>query len=158
MNVLRDKLAKKVYNLGFTEDAGLYANVIVLYNFLVSCISIYEGIMYRLKQTVKVDLLEAFKSFCPIMALGHSYKLMKSVLGKDYDKLASHVVNNAEFAKLCDNIHSKLFDKGIQEEAARNATDGLEDSYGEKLQGYSCFDDILNGNVQGIPTIHKKVS
>lgn len=158
MNALRDKLAKKVYNLGFTEDAGLYANVIVLYNFLVSCISIYEGIMYRLKQTVKVDLLEAFKSFCPIMALEHSYKLMKSVLGKDYDKLASHVVNNAEFARLCDNINSKLFDKGIQEEAARNATEGLDDSYGEKLQGYSCFEDILNGNVQGIPTIHKKVS
>lgn len=135
---LRDKLATRLQRLGCGEMSGLYSNAIVLYNITSMCLGTYEAVINRIYDLLRVNLMDAYKEFCPIVAFENSYDFMRLVMGKDFERLSGNAISK-DLVPFFDKVKSDIFDEGNLEEAARNASEVL-DGCDEKLQ--SSFVDV----------------
>ena len=151
---LRDKMAKRLQNVGVTEKAGLYANAILLYNFLAMCISTYEAIQLRLKEKLSVDLAKAFISFLPIRAFESSYQFLREMMGKDYDWVSNHL-NNKELKACFERVRDGIFDSKIQDEAVVTATEELDEETQKIHRRYYDVKEVLDGNFPKIGEKYK---
>ena len=144
---LRDKVASRMQNLGVGEKSGLYANAIILYNLTNLCLGTYENIIKKLYSELHVDLMQAFKDFAPILAFENSFDFMELVMGKDFKSLADHLMTK-EILAYFDKVRKGIFNEQTMDEAARNATEGLEGDERDKQRSYVSIDDFMKKNFQ----------
>lgn len=155
MYKLRDKIADRLQKFGANGNAGLYANAILLYNFLSMCISTYDAIMIRLNERLGLDLSRAFVSFLPFKAFDQSYMFLCEVMGKDYERLANHV-GNKEINAYFDKVRNMVFDSKLQDKAAVCATEDVDEEC-QKLQRKSYdLDEVLAGNFPKSEEVYHK--
>lgn len=145
LNKLRDKLATRFKNLGYEDKAGLYANCIVLYNLMTMCVNTYEAIMTRLKERLGVNLIDVYLDFCPLKAFLKSYDFMKLVMGKDFEKMADHVVSKDVVAYF-EKVRDGFFSEKTMDEAAKNATEEMSEREKELQRKYIDIDDVMSSD------------
>ena len=154
---LRDKLALRLQNLGIGEKSGLYANAIILYNLTNLCLGTYENIIRKLFEELHVNLMQAFKDFAPILSYENSYDFMELVMGKDFKRLADHLMTK-EILSYFDKVRKGVFDEQTLNEAAINATEDLKDDEKDLQRTYIGVGDFLKSDFPLERTTSKKVS
>lgn len=123
--LLRDKLATRLQRLGCGEMSGLYSNAIILYYITSMCIGTYEAVINRLTELLHVNLMDAYKEFCPIVAFENSYDFMRLVMGKDFERMGDKAISK-DLVPFFDKVKNDIFDNKTLEEAAKNASEVLE--------------------------------
>lgn len=120
--VLRDKIAEKLKNAGFERNAGLYANVIVLYNLSQMADNTYADIISVIDNKFHVKMGSLYADFAPSVANKYMFEFLELVIGQDFQKVAPHV-RTKDMAQYFDKLSKGLFDEGIMAKAAKNATE-----------------------------------
>ena len=143
---LRDKIAVRLQRLGCGAMSGMYANSIILYNLTSMCISTYEAIVNRLYEKLRVNLMDAFRDFCPISAFEHSFKFMALVMGKDFERLSGKAVSK-DLIPFFDKVRNNIFDNRILDEAAKNASEILDDEHKELHRSFVKVEDFMAGTL-----------
>ncbi len=152
---LRDRLAVRLQNLAVGEKAGLYANAIILYNLANFCLGTYENIIRRLYDHLHVNLMQAFKDFAPVVAFENSFDFMELVMGKDFKPLADHLMTK-EILACFDKVRKGIFDERTLDEAARNATEGLEGDERELQRSLIGIEDFMKRDIMAGRPINKE--
>lgn len=142
---LRDKLATRFQNFGYDNKSGLYANCIVLYNLLTMCVNTYEAIMTRLNERLGVNLTEVYMEFCPIKAFIKSYDFMKMTMGEDFENMLDHAVSKDVIAYF-EKVRDGVFSEKIMDEAAKNATEDMEEKDKELQRSYVDIKDVMSSD------------
>lgn len=140
--LLRDKVATRLQNLGVGDKSGLYANAIILYNLTDLCLGTYENIVRKLKEELRINLMQAFKDFAPILAFENSYDFMELVMSKDFKSLADHLMTKDILAYF-DKVRQGIFDKKTMDEAAINATEDLEGKERDLQRSFIGISDFM---------------
>ena len=154
---LRDKLAERVQNLGIGEKSGAYANAIILYNLTNLCLGTYENIIRKLHEDLHVNLMQAFKDFAPILAFENSYDFMELVMGKDFKRLADHLMTK-EILSYFDKVREGVFNEQTLNAAAVNATEDLKDDEKDLQRTYIGISDFMKSDYPLESVTSKKAS
>ena len=140
---LRDKLAERLQRFGCGEMSGLYSNAIVLYNLTSMCLGTYEAIASKLYELLRVNMLEVYQEFCPVVAFENSYDFMKIVMGKDFERLSDKAVSK-DLIPFFDKVKCGIFDEKTLDEAAKNASEVLDDSAKELLGNFVDVENFMD--------------
>lgn len=142
---LRDKLAMRFGNLGYSEKSGLYANAVVLYNLALMGVNIYEAIMVRLHERLGVGMMEAYLDYCPVDAYNKSHDFLVAVMGNDFKAAMNHVATK-EIISYFERVRNGIFDAKIMDEAARNATEDMEEEEKATQRKYVDVSDVMSSD------------
>lgn len=142
---LRDKLAVRLQRLGCGDMSGLYSNAIILYNITSMCLGTYEAVMERLYELLRVNLIDAYKEFCPIKAFENSYDFMRLVMGKDFERMSGKAISK-DLIPFFDKIKNDIFDERTLKEAGANASEVLETEDKELQGGFVDVDALMNND------------
>lgn len=153
---LRDKLALRFKNLGYSGKSGLYANAVVLYNLALMGVNIYEAIMIRLRERLGVGMMDAYLDYCPVDAYNKSHDFLVAVMGNDFEAVMNHIATK-EIVAYFEKVRDGIFDSKTMDEAARNATDDMDEEEKATQRKYVDVSDVMSSDFP-IDSVKRKVS
>lgn len=142
---LRDLLAQKMNNIGI-KSAGLYANVILLYNLVTLSVKTHDLILRNLKERYGINLSNIYGKYRNTDTDVKSYDLLCAVLGKDY-KIVAPLLVGKEMRACYERIEKGIFSSANLEEATKNGLECSPLKNEERVGNYYTEEEIMKGNI-----------